>query len=217
VSDPSVLEHYAFTAERVSTLTRLSLRQLQYWDEQDFIRPGLTARKGRGRKRLYSFRDLVSLRVAAQLRAHGISLQQIRKVHAHLKKLDYGEPLAELRFFLSDGRLYFEEAATVRAGRRPEQVVASYLVPLGDIANDLARQVIKVHTRRPGEIERRRGTLGGQPVIKGTRITVAAIKRLVSQGASRSEILRLYPDLKPPDIRAALAAGATERRQRRAG
>jgi uncharacterized protein (DUF433 family) len=212
----SEVEQYAFTAERVSALTRLSLRQLQYWDEQDFIRPGLTARKGRGRKRLYSFRDLVSLQVASKLRTHGVSLQQIRKVHGHLKKLDYRQPLAELRFFLSDGRLYFEEAATIRAGRRPEQVVASYTVPLGDIAQGLARQVAKGHQRRGGEIERRRGTLGGQLVIKGTRITVAAIKRLESQGASTSEILRLYPDLKPADVRAALAAGATERRQRRA-
>ena len=214
--EPEELEQYAFTAQRVSTLTRLSRRQLQYWDEQDFIRPGLTARKGRGRKRLYAFRDLVSLRVAAQLRAHGISLQQIRKVHAHLKKLDYRQPLAELRFFLSDGRLYFEEAATVRAGWRPEQVVASYLVPVGDIAHGLAKQVAKEHARRVGEIERRRGTLGGQPVIKGTRIAVASIKRLASQGASRSEILDMYPDLKPADVRAALAAGAPERRQRRA-
>ncbi len=110
-------EIQAFTAERVRALTSLSLRQLQYWDERSFIRPSLTARQGRGRKRLYSFRDLVSLKVAGQLRTLGISLQQIRKVDAHLRQLDYRNPLSELRFFVSGMQLYFEESGTVRAGR----------------------------------------------------------------------------------------------------
>jgi uncharacterized protein (DUF433 family) len=211
------IEAHAFTADRVSSLTGLSLRQLQYWDEQRFIAPALTARKGRGRKRLYSFRDLVSLRVAGQLRKLGISLQQIRKVHSHLKKLDYRQPLAELRFFVVGGRLYFQEANTIRAGQRPEQVVASYVVPVAGIAHDLAAQIAKLHERRPGEIERRRGALGGQPVIKGTRVTVAAIKRLNRDGATRPEILEMYPDLKPVDIEAALAMETSTRRQRRAG
>jgi len=211
------VEAHAFTADTVSSLTGVSLRQLQYWDEQRFIAPALTARKGRGRKRLYSFRDLVSLRVAGQLRKLGISLQQIRKVHSHLKKLDYRQPLAELRFFVADGRLYFQEANTIRAGHLPEQVIANYVVPLAGIAHDLAGQVAKLHERKPGEIERRRGTLGGQPVIKGTRVTVGAIKRLARDGATRTEILEMYPDLKPADIEAALAMEASARRQRRAG
>jgi len=199
------VEIHAFTADRVRALTDLSLRQLQYWDEQDFIMPSLTARQGRGRKRLYSFRDLVSLRVAAQLRTLGISLQQIRKVDAHLRDLDYRNPLAELRFFVSGSRLYFEESNTVREGRQPEQVLATYLVPVGEIAHSLAGQIARLHERRPGEIERRRGTLGGQPVIKGTRITVASIKRLAADGASQAEILEMYPDLTPEDVNAALA------------
>jgi uncharacterized protein (DUF433 family) len=214
--DPAV-EIQAFTADRVRTLTGLTLRQLQYWDEQGFISPGLTARKGRGRKRLYSFRDLVSLRVAGQLRGLGISLQQIRKVHAHLRKLDYRQPLAQLKFFVSNRRLYFVEAETVRAGRRPEQVLASYVIPVGEIAHGLAGEIAKLRERRPGEIERRRGTLGGQPVIRGTRVTVASIKRLAQSGANQAEILAMYPDLKPADVRAALAAENAARRHRRAG
>jgi uncharacterized protein (DUF433 family) len=214
--DPSV-EIQAFTADRVHALTGLSLRQLQYWDEQSFISPGLTARKGRGRKRLYTFRDLVSLRVAGELRRVGISLQQIRKVHAHLRKLDYRQPLAQLKFFVSDGRLYFAEADTVRAGRRPEQVLASYSIPVGEIAHGLAGQIAKLRERRTGEIERRRGTLGGQPVIKGTRVTVGSIQRLARDGASHAEILEMYPDLKAADIHAALAAESSARRHRRAG
>ena len=212
--DESV-EIQAFTAERVRTLTDLSMRQLQYWDERDFIRPSLTARQGRGRKRLYSFRDLVSLRVAGQLRTLGISLQQIRGVDAHLRTLDYRNPLAELRFFVSGSRLYFEESGTVRAGRQPEQVLASYVVPLGEIAHALAGQIARLHTRQPGKVERRRGTLGGQPVIQGTRITVASIQRLAADGASEAEIIEMYPDLTSEDVNAALAVVESPRPSQR--
>jgi uncharacterized protein (DUF433 family) len=216
VSVDDSVEMQAFTAERVRVLTGLSLRQLQYWDEQRFIRPSLTARQGRGRKRLYSFRDLVSLKVASQLRRLGISLQQIRKVDAHLRQLDYRRPLAELRFYVANGQLYFEEAGTVRAGGQPAQVLATYVVPVGEIAHTLAGEITKLRERRTGETERRRGTLGGQLLIKGTRIKVESIKRLARQGASEAEILAMYPDLAPDDVRAALAAEIPPRRQRRA-
>jgi len=48
-------------------------------------------------------------------------------------------------------------------------------------------------------------------------VTVAAIKRLARDGATRAEILEMYPDLKPADIAAALAMETSARRQRRAG
>jgi DNA-binding transcriptional MerR regulator len=207
----------AFTAERVRAITELSLRQLQYWDERGFLKPSLTARQGRGRRRLYSFGDLVSLKVAGKLRKLGISLQQIRKVDAHLREFDYRNPLAELRFFVSGSVLYFEESGTVRTGRELEQVLASYMVPVGEIAHSLAGQIAQLHERRPGEIERRRGTLGAQPLIKGTRIAVASIKRLAADGAGQTEILEMYPDLTPADVRAALATETPPRRRRRAG
>jgi uncharacterized protein (DUF433 family) len=210
----AAVEIQAFTAERVRALTGLSLRQLRYWDEQGFIKPGLTVRTGRGGKRLYSFRDLVSLRVASQLRGCGISLQQIRRVNSHLQELDYRQPLAELRFLVLDGRLYFEESRTCQEGRRPEQVIADYVVPVAEIANDLAAQVATLRQRQTGQIERRRGALGGKLLIGGTRITVAALKRLAADGASEAEILEMYPDLTPDDIRAALATETVERRNR---
>jgi uncharacterized protein (DUF433 family) len=209
-------EIQAFTAERVHSLAGLSLRQLQYWDERGFLHPSLSARQGRGRMRLYSFRDLVSLKVAAQLRSHGISLQQIRKVDAHLRKLSYRAPLSELRFFIAGDQLFFEEAGTLREGRRPEQVIASYAIPVGGIAHGLAGQIAKLHERPHGQVERRRGVLGGRPVIKGTRITVDSIQHLADQGADEAEILASYPDLTVEDIQAALKE-TTPRPQRRVG
>jgi uncharacterized protein (DUF433 family) len=201
----------AFSRPKVIHLTGLSARQLQYWDEQRFLQPSVSRGAGRGRRRLYDFRDLVSLRVAADLRRQGVSLQLIRKVHAHLQSLDYRHPLAELTFWVFEGRLFFSEAETVRAGRRPEQVLASFVVPVPSIVASLNQEIAQLDERPVGEIERRRGTLGSKPVIRGTRIPVASVLRLAEDGLSEAEILEMYPDLQPEDVQAALAGGRPPR------
>lgn len=50
--------------------------------------------------------------------------------------------------------------------------------------------------------------MAGKPVIRGTRIPVELIVRMLAQGISEREILREYPRLQPEDIRAALAYAA---------
>lgn len=45
----------------------------------------------------------------------------------------------------------------------------------------------------------------GQPVIKGTRITVALLLRKLSEGASQEDLLQMYPHLQQEDMYAALA------------
>ncbi|MBI2672237.1 DUF433 domain-containing protein [Candidatus Woesearchaeota archaeon] len=44
----------------------------------------------------------------------------------------------------------------------------------------------------------------GKPVIKGTRIPVDTIVRLLARGMTQKEILDDYPNLKKEDIKAAL-------------
>jgi uncharacterized protein (DUF433 family) len=210
----SGIEISAYTADRARRLTGLTVRQIQYWDELGFIRPSLTRRKGRGRRRLYSFRDLVSLKVAADLR-RSVSLQLIRKVNDHLRRLDYRNPLAELSFVIVGGKLYFEESARWQDSRQLGQVVASFIIRVGAIAADLQQQIRidQARARRPGVIERRRGVLGGKPVLAGTRIAVQTIKNLLRDGASVEEIRELYPDLGSNDIQAADKADLSRRRK----
>jgi len=57
--------------------------------------------------------------------------------------------------------------------------------------------------------------LVGQPVVKGTRLSVDFIIDLLAQGWSEAEILRNYPGLNSEDIRACLAyAGEIMRSER---
>jgi DNA-binding transcriptional MerR regulator len=75
-----------FDSKTASRIVGVSLRQLQYWDEQDFIRPSARLAEGRGTKRLYSFHDLVCLKVVKDLAKHGFSLQMIRRCLRPLKE-----------------------------------------------------------------------------------------------------------------------------------
>lgn len=48
----------------------------------------------------------------------------------------------------------------------------------------------------------------GKPVIRGTRIPVALILKMLGQGISAEEILREYPRLEEEDLHAAIAYAA---------
>ncbi len=50
--------------------------------------------------------------------------------------------------------------------------------------------------------------MGGKPVIKGTRIPVELIVRMLAEGATEADILGEYSRLAPDDIRAALTYAA---------
>lgn len=50
--------------------------------------------------------------------------------------------------------------------------------------------------------------MGGEPCVRGLRVTVGMILGLLASGATRERILQAYPYLEPPDIDAALAYAA---------
>ncbi|MDF5723634.1 MAG: DUF433 domain-containing protein [Rhizonema sp. PD37] len=49
-----------------------------------------------------------------------------------------------------------------------------------------------------------KNVLGGKPIIRGLRISVAMILELLAKGTSQQEILEDYPELETEDIQAAL-------------
>jgi uncharacterized protein (DUF433 family) len=52
------------------------------------------------------------------------------------------------------------------------------------------------------------GVMGGKACIRGMRVTVAQVLRMVASGMTAEEIIRDYPYLEPEDIQAALAYAA---------
>ena len=52
------------------------------------------------------------------------------------------------------------------------------------------------------------GIAGGQPVLKGTRVTLSTVLASLAEGASAQDILEDFPTLTGEDVRAAIAFAA---------
>jgi uncharacterized protein (DUF433 family) len=57
-------------------------------------------------------------------------------------------------------------------------------------------------------IERRPSLAGGEPVLKGTRVTLRTVLASLAEGATTGEILLDFPTLTEADVRAAIAFAA---------
>ena len=64
----------------------ITYRQLDYWARTGLVEPTVRAASGSGTQRLYSFRDILILKVIKRLLDAGISLQQIRTAVQHLRE-----------------------------------------------------------------------------------------------------------------------------------
>jgi DNA-binding transcriptional MerR regulator len=92
----------------------ISYRQLDYWARTTLVVPSIRDASGSGTQRLYSFRDLVVLKVVKRLLDAGVSLQNIRKAIEALRSRGAAD-LAGITL-ISDG-------TTVYECRSPEEVV----------------------------------------------------------------------------------------------
>lgn len=90
-------------AHRVAGIT---YRQLDYWARTGLVVPEIRQAGGSGTQRLYSFRDILLLRVVKRFLDTGISLQQIRVAVDHLRARGV-EDLTEITL-LSDGFSVYE-------------------------------------------------------------------------------------------------------------
>ena len=84
----------------------ITYRQLDYWARTKLVEPSVRSAQGSGSQRLYSFRDVLVLKVVKRLLDTGVSLQNIRKAVDHLRNRGIKD-LANVTLF-SDGATVYE-------------------------------------------------------------------------------------------------------------
>lgn len=151
-----------FSADVTRKLVGISYRQLDYWDKTGLIRPTLQRATGKGSRRIYSFDDLVELRVVARLLSVGVTLTAVRKAVAYLRAhfTKVARPLAGL-MLVANGKRVLVMGSSSRAytdATRAGQVVIG--VAVAPIVEDLAAGVSSL--RAPREISVR---VGGRSFI----------------------------------------------------
>lgn len=133
----------AFTSHQASRLTGCTPRQLRYWDQVGLVSPSIQRTGGRsGVPRLYSFRDLVALRVVKSLLDGGMSLQRVRRAFEYLRRN------AGLEGHLSEVKLITDGVSIFKVARRKGEIIdalrqgqMAFFVAIDQIARGVDAQV----------------------------------------------------------------------------
>jgi DNA-binding transcriptional MerR regulator len=132
------MDGYSLTQS--SRLAQVGQHTLLNWDRSGFLSPSGKSERGR---RLYSFCDIVAIRVASQLREAGVSLQGLREVVRYLRdRNDVSTSPTEVlasSVLVTDGRDVFvveDGSFAFSTLRRPGQR-AFHVVMFGELVNEI--------------------------------------------------------------------------------
>jgi DNA-binding transcriptional MerR regulator len=103
---PSDSEMIGYRGPTACSAAGITYRQLDYWARTGLVVPTIRSATGSGSQRLYSFKDILVLKVVKRLLDTGVSLQNIRTAVEHLRARGV-EDLAGITL-LSDGVSVYE-------------------------------------------------------------------------------------------------------------
>lgn len=105
----------AFTSKQAIYLSGCTSHQLRYWDKVGLVGPSIQSSNGKpGIPKLYSFRDIVSLRVVKTLLDNGMSIQRVRRAWDYLKRNgELGTHLSNIKLVTDGLSIYAVEEEKV--------------------------------------------------------------------------------------------------------
>jgi DNA-binding transcriptional MerR regulator len=143
VGEAGVREGYRGTS--VVKIVGITYRQLDYWARTGLVEPSVRKATGSGTQRLYSFDDVVRLRVVKRLLDTGVSLQKVRLAVDELRAR--GRSLADATLVSHGESVYLldDDASLVDLLRRGQGVFA---IALGPVIDELKGEVTAFPTER---------------------------------------------------------------------
>jgi DNA-binding transcriptional MerR regulator len=103
---PAVPDDVGYRGPTACSAAGITYRQLDYWARTGLVEPSIRSATGSGSQRLYSFTDILVLKVVKRLLDTGVSLQNIRTAVAHLRERGIDD-LAQITL-MSDGASVYE-------------------------------------------------------------------------------------------------------------
>ncbi|CAL9282987.1 MerR family transcriptional regulator [Streptomyces sp. NPDC003090] len=124
----------------------ITYRQLDYWARTGLVEPSVRPAYGSGTQRLYSFRDVVVLKIVKRFLDTGVALQNIRAAVQHLRDREVRD--LERMTLMSDG-------ATVYECSSPDEVVdllqggqGIFGIAVGVVWRDVEAALSQLHGER---------------------------------------------------------------------
>lgn len=127
----------------------ITYRQLDYWARTGLVVPNVRPAGGSGTQRLYSFRDILLLKVVKRLLDVGISLQQIRVAIDHLRARGIDD-LSQITL-ISDGVSVYEAVSDEEIIDLVHGGQGIFAIALGRVWNDLEGSLLSLPTERADE------------------------------------------------------------------
>ena len=124
-----------YRAPRAAKVAGITYRQLDYWARQDYVRPSLHDANGSGSQRLYSFEDLLKLKVMKRLLDQGLSLQKTRGAIKALE--DIGEDVASSKLVLAGPRALLVHSDGEVSDLLSGQGVLALVLPMEGVVEEL--------------------------------------------------------------------------------
>jgi DNA-binding transcriptional MerR regulator len=103
---PAADDMIGYRGPTACSAANITYRQLDYWARTELVVPSIRTASGSGSQRLYSFKDILVLKVVKRLLDAGVSLHNIR-VAVDALRLRGAEDLAQLTL-LSDGTTVYQ-------------------------------------------------------------------------------------------------------------
>lgn len=130
-----------FRGPQVCEIVGITYRQLDYWARTNLLRPSIADARGSGSQRVYSYRDLVELKVIKSLIDGGVSLQSARTAIDYLRE-HLGEQLASVTFVIAGNTpiLVSDDGELIDVVRRGQGVLN--ILPLGPVVSDLDSKLL---------------------------------------------------------------------------
>jgi len=154
------LKTEAFNTKQVRAIVGITTKNAVHWDAKGLVKPSVRPASGRGSQRLYSYEDLLALRVVRGLRDQGLPLQRVRKCVSYLRghMPDISQPLTFCRL-VTDGQTVFlfeDQKTLIDTVKRPGQRAFLQMVDVAEFDRRIRERameltVTRVETVRVGD------------------------------------------------------------------
>ena len=133
----------AFTSKQAIFLSGCTSHQLRYWDKVGLVSPSIQSSNGKpGVPKLYSFRDIVSLRVIKTLLDNGMSIQRVRRAWSYLKRNgELGAHLSNIKLITDGSSIYSVEEDKVFDALKMGQL--AFFETIDQVARDVEEDLSK--------------------------------------------------------------------------
>ena len=137
----------SYRGPQVCPIVGITYRQLDYWARTDLIRPSVADAKGSGTQRLYSYNDLLELKVIKSLLDSGFDLKKVRAIIGYVRD-NLGEDVATANLVITGGNSVLTQTGEELVDVLKNGQGVLNIVPIGGLTTELEAKITEL---RPSE------------------------------------------------------------------